>query len=55
VKSRAGPDRLRLFPLSNGKFTGADLEFVGQLTKLQFPDVLIERGGRESSTSCLIP
>jgi hypothetical protein len=48
VKSRRGPDRLRLFALSNGKFTGADLEFVGQLTKLQFPDALIERDGQES-------
>jgi hypothetical protein len=47
-KSTAGPDRLRTAPLSNGKFTGADLAFVRWLTKLQFPDVLIERAGHES-------
>jgi hypothetical protein len=28
---------------------------VRRLTKLQFPDVLIERGGHESQVSCLIP
>jgi hypothetical protein len=47
----ARADRLRRAPLSNGKFTGADLAFQRRLTKIQFPDVLIERGGHESSTS----
>jgi hypothetical protein len=45
VETSASPDRFRAVRLSNGKFTGADLAFVRRLTKLQFPDALIECAG----------